>query len=227
MVDEEHRSGNGNRFAFDRRHGIPGITDDADIDRGIVHVVLNALAVHPLQPKGRAASQLDVRTQVDAPPRRVAGKVELIGEQVVPAHSAQQPGNLDVTARAAIAVLAGEVGQRAAPLDVLQFDAVCEHTGIARCTRTLGRDRESRVPLNRHPAHLDVSEEHHARRAPVLEGVREHVGVHERAPGTGPRRSCRARHTHGAGGRSSGPRPRPSRTVRTRRWSGARPVPWA
>ena len=49
-----------------------------------------------------------------------------------------------------------------------------------------GRSRASvrlRVALDRHPAHLDVAEEHHAGRAPVLERVREHVGVHERAPG--------------------------------------------
>ena len=57
----------------------------------------------------------------------------------------------------------------------------------------------------------------------VLERVREHVDVHERAPGTGPRRTCRARHTHGAGGTSSGPRPRRCRTVRTRRSSVSSP----
>ena len=35
----------------------------------------------------------------------------------------------------------------------------------------------------RRPAELHVPEEHHPVRAPVLDRVREHVGVHERAPG--------------------------------------------
>ena len=37
--------------------------------------------------------------------------------------------------------------------------------------------------LPRRPAELDVAEEHHGVRTPVLDGVGEDVGVHERAPG--------------------------------------------
>ena len=45
-----------------------------------------------------------------------------------------------------------------------------------------GRGSTRVLALNRHPAHLDVAEEHHPGRPPVLERVREHVRIHERAP---------------------------------------------
>ena len=34
------------RLADDRRHGIPGVLLDADVDRRVVHVVLDAFADH-------------------------------------------------------------------------------------------------------------------------------------------------------------------------------------
>src|SRR5215831_17900045 len=46
----------------------------------------------------------------------------------------------------------------------------------------LDGEHQARV-VERHPARLDVAEEDHPVRPPVLERVREDVGIHERAPG--------------------------------------------
>ncbi len=101
---------------------------------------------------------------------------------VVPLHVADDAGELDVAPGAADAILGRQVGQREAAHDVLKFDAIGVVALVGAGARALDRDGHARVALDRHPAELDVAEEHHARRAPVLERVGEHVDVHERAP---------------------------------------------
>ena len=129
-----------------------------------------------------ASPALRFELRFSAPARRVAGEIELVVEHVVPLDEPEDAGDLDVAPAAAHPVLAGEVGGREPRLDVLQLDAVRVHALVAAGARPLDREGEARVALDGHPAHLHVAEEHHARRSPVLDRVREHVDVHERAP---------------------------------------------
>src|SRR6185436_1475836 len=67
--------------------------------------------------------------------------------------------------------------------DVREIEPVAELALIGACTRSLEGDRQAGVALDRHVPDLDVTEERHPVRTPVLERVREHVDVHEGAPG--------------------------------------------
>src|SRR5262245_46757115 len=69
VIQERHGADERDRLTLDGAAGIAEVWNDADINRGIVHVVLDAFAVHELQPE-RAAAELDVRAEIDAPPCR-------------------------------------------------------------------------------------------------------------------------------------------------------------
>ena len=73
----------------DDREGLPrsGVTGfdevvlDADVDRRVVHVVLDAFAEHELQPDTSCLAGVEVRAEVEAPAGGVARQVELIVER--------------------------------------------------------------------------------------------------------------------------------------------------
>src|SRR5262249_9432408 len=66
---------------------------------------------------------------------------------------------------------------------VLQFDAIGEPPGVGASAGTLEGDEEFAVVfLDGHPAELHVAEPDQAVGSPVLQLIRKHVGVHERAP---------------------------------------------
>ena len=170
---------------------------------------------------------LALRFELRLMPQPVASarEVELIVEHVVPLDQPEHAGGAHVAPVLRVLVGTREVGQRKAPLDVLQLDAVRVDAGVAARARPFEGERQAAVALHRHPADLDVAEEHHAGRSPVLERVREHVRVHERAPRLAGAERARARRRRGAAGTWSGLRRRRCRTARTRTWSSARRAP--
>ena len=50
VIEERDEADDRQRLADDRRHGVAGVVDDADVDRRVVHVVLDAFAEHELKP---------------------------------------------------------------------------------------------------------------------------------------------------------------------------------
>ena len=119
---------------------------------------------------------------MEAPARRAAREVVLVRVHVVPLDRAEDAGHLDVAPLALRLVVRGEVGKRRPDLDALERDVVGVVAAVGARAGPLERDEEFVVPLHRHPADLNVAEERHAGRAPVLDRVREDVRVHERAP---------------------------------------------
>ena len=69
---------------------------DADVDRRVVHVVLDAFAEDELQPEDVVLADLEVRAEVEAPAGGVAGEIELVVEHVVPLDVPEHAGDPDV-----------------------------------------------------------------------------------------------------------------------------------
>ena len=157
---------------------------DPDVHRRVVPVVLDALAVGDLQARHVLLRDLQVRADIEAPPGRAPAEVVPIVVQVVPLDLPQHAGHLDVAPVARLAVVRREVREREAALHALERDVPRVDTLVGARPRPLERDHEVRVALlPRNPPQLHVAEEHHPVRPPVLDRVREDVGVHERAPG--------------------------------------------
>ena len=134
---------------------------------------------------------VDVRGEVDAPAGGAAGQIEIVGERVIPLDVAKLAGDAEVAPPHRRLVGRREVGERETRLDVLQLDTVGVDAAVTAGARTLERDHERVVRVaDRRPADLDVAVPGQAGRAPVLERVREGVGIRERAPGTGPAPNC-------------------------------------
>ena len=72
----------GMRLAEDRRHGIREVVLDADVDRRVVHVVLDAFAEHELHPE-HVVSLPALRFELTFKPQPVASarEVELVVER--------------------------------------------------------------------------------------------------------------------------------------------------
>lgn len=65
-VEERHQTKHWQHFTDDGSHGVTKVVPDTDVGGRIVHVVLDALAIHRLQPQD-VLPDVDVRAQVDAP----------------------------------------------------------------------------------------------------------------------------------------------------------------
>ena len=108
-----------------------------------------------------------------------------LGAQLV-ADLAQDAPQLHVTPVAAKAVLRREIGQLLVVLHRYALEPF-DQAQVARVdvvARTLdGYSKMTVVRPIRRPADLHVAVEHHARRAPIVDRVREHVAVHEQAVG--------------------------------------------
>src|SRR5262249_61846532 len=137
-------------------------------DRRIVHVVLDAFTEDVLQPD-RAFLHLEVRAQVDSPTRRAARQIELIGQDVIPFHLAQQKRTPNIPPALRSFVRAGKVRQRKTPLYVLQLYAVRQQALVRARSRALDGEHRRGIARDWHPPKLDVPEEHHPGRSPVLE----------------------------------------------------------
>jgi hypothetical protein len=181
-VEEGHESEDRQRLAHHGPARVGEVVLDADVHRRVVPVVL-----HPVSVRHRAAEDvprdLQVRAEVEAPPGGAAAEVVLVVVEVVPLHLAHDPGDLDVPPAPRVAEVRRDVRQREAGLDALELDAAGVDALVRARPRPLEGDHEVRVALlPRRPAQLHVAKEDHPVRPPVLDRVREHVGVHERAP---------------------------------------------
>ena len=76
-----------------------------------------------------------------------------------------------------------EIGPLELGNNVLEFDTVRVNATVGTGTGTFERDHDIARTLNRRPAYLYISEEHHAVRSPVLQGVWKDIYIHEGAPG--------------------------------------------
>src|SRR5215831_14867212 len=105
-------------------------------------------------------------------------------ERVLEAYPAQDSRDLVVAPVVIVSELPGEIRQRLIGLDDKILESLNEPdiAAIDVVARFLDGESERivRSPVRR-PAHLDVAEEHHARRSPVVDHVREYIDVHEQA----------------------------------------------
>src|SRR5215470_3995441 len=169
--------------AFDRPARISaGSQFNADVDRCIVHVVLNSLAKDKGKAAGIVRREFEVRSEIESRSDFCATEVKLIVDRIDPFDSPDHSGGLEVTPVASEANVAGEVGQVKLRSDALQLDAIRKDTLIATRARTFECKRYGVAALQRHPAKLQVAEEHHAVWSPILERVWKHIDIHERTP---------------------------------------------
>src|SRR5215468_8799980 len=96
MIQEDNDPLATQRFSEDWSDWIAQIVLRTDINRSIVHVVLDALAKNVLQAKS-IAGKLEVRTQINTPAGCAAAEVELILEQIIPFDLSQNAGHFDVS----------------------------------------------------------------------------------------------------------------------------------
>ncbi len=113
---------------------------------------------------------------------RAVREVELVVDGVVPLDEPEHAGRAQVAPVHGVFVGRGDIGHREPALDAIQLDTVLVQALVAARAGPLEGQRQAVRSLDRHPAKLHVTEEHHAGRSPVLDRVREHVGIHERAP---------------------------------------------
>src|ERR1700746_188473 len=71
----QYRQGHG----FDRGDGIAEVVLDTDIDRCVVHIVLDAGTVHHHEFANTVFSEFEIRTEVHAPAKSVACEVDSVG----------------------------------------------------------------------------------------------------------------------------------------------------
>src|SRR5690349_655541 len=92
-----HRgSSRGGPTAGHGRQHVAGLADDPDVDRRVVHVVLDALAVDQPDPDDVALGRLQARRQIDTPADRVTTEIERVGVVVVPDNLAEHAGRLEM-----------------------------------------------------------------------------------------------------------------------------------
>src|SRR6185503_7050767 len=84
-ADRDDRYG----LAEQRRHRVRQVLLDADVDRRVVHFVLNAFADSELQPQNVARAGLEVRADVPSPAGGVSGQIDRVVEGVIPVDSTQ------------------------------------------------------------------------------------------------------------------------------------------
>ena len=109
-------------------------------------------------------------------------RAEGVGLDVIPFDPADDPGDLHVAEPGGAAIVRREVGEREAPHDAVELDPVLVDPLVTARAGALQRHLEVRSPLPvRRPPELDIPEEDHPVRTPVLDRVREHVHVHEGA----------------------------------------------
>src|SRR5579862_3057334 len=64
-----------------------------------------------------------------------------------------------------------------------KLDSIGIGAPVCACSRSLSGQPDLQViPVDRHPAKLNIAKEHHAARSPILQRIWEHVDVHERTP---------------------------------------------
>src|SRR3954467_12574739 len=97
----------------------------ANIDWGVVEVVLDPRANDTLETEHVALAEIQPGAERHAPASGTAREIEpVIGQHVVPAEPAHDCPELRVSKLAAEPVLAGDVRHRIARLYVLELDAV-------------------------------------------------------------------------------------------------------
>ena len=106
---------------------------DTDINRRIVHVVLNALTKHKRKPAGVVRREFKVGRQVDAGADFRTVQVYTILDRVYPLDSPEHSCSLEVTPVAREANVSGEVRQIELRTNSLQLDAVRKHALVGAC----------------------------------------------------------------------------------------------
>ncbi len=180
VIEVEHGSENRQRFTRKWRASIVELVLCADVDRGVVEVVLNSRAVDELDVNDVFAHEFDFRLESRATPRHVSASVETVGRDLIPMNVTHDAREFDVTPVAHVLVADGEIRIRKARVHVRQIDAIRVHAGICACPWTLERHGEVLLlSIDGIPVQLSVPEKQHPVRAPVVENVREDVIVHE------------------------------------------------
>lgn len=150
------------------------------VNRSVVHIVLDACAIHYATPKCRGRAEFQIGSQVQTPAQQVL--VERIADAAFHSHAAYDTGKFDITSRKCSAVFRRKVGHRKTRTHASECDTVGIVALVGAGAGAFERDSQARVTLNGHIAYLHVAEKRHPVGSPVLDGIGEHVDVHERAP---------------------------------------------
>src|SRR4029077_13980009 len=79
VIEERDHAQQRQRYSFDRCYRIRQIVLDADIDWGVVHIVLNAFAVDNLEFPGVLLAKLQAGSQVQTPTKSITAEVTCWG----------------------------------------------------------------------------------------------------------------------------------------------------
>src|SRR5262249_48853465 len=170
-------------FAFKRSRWVARIVLYTDINRRVVQVVLNRMAVYERKPAHVILAELNIGREVQSPPKRAAGQSFAVGNRINPRNLPEDSGQLYIAPCTDYASTPGQIRKIELRLDVLKFNVICVRPTISCCPWAFQCKRQPcAVTADRHPADLDVPKEHHCVRSPVLQGIWEHIDVHERTP---------------------------------------------
>src|SRR3979490_1448761 len=114
----------------------------------------------------------------------MAAEIEGIVVGVDPADLSDNACQLQITPVSDHPRLPREVGEIEPGLYALQFDSTRVHALVRAGSGPLkGEGDAAPTAAEGHPADLHVAEKDHSVGSPVFQGVREHIDIHERAPG--------------------------------------------